>query len=52
MVPNLPNEIWDYIFILSNINCHVCNQKINFNNNFYKKQGNFYYCSKQCYTFI
>ena len=44
------DDIINYIFKLANIKCHVCNCK--YNNNFYKKLGNFYYCSKICFQHI
>lgn len=46
----LPNEIIDIILKLTKIKCHCCNKT--FNINFYKKQSNFYYCSKNCYEYI
>lgn len=46
----LPEEIIFYIFEKSKIICHQCNLKLN--KNFWKKQGNFYYCSKICYEKI
>lgn len=46
----LPDEIIDFILQKSNIKCHQCNLKLN--KNFWKKQGNFYFCSKNCYEKI
>jgi len=46
----LPNEIIVYILKLTCIKCKCCNLQLNIN--FYKKQGNFYYCSKECYMYI
>ena len=31
--------------------CHTCQKKIKFTD-FFIKQNNFYYCSKDCYEFI
>ena len=46
----LPNEIIVYILKLTCIKCKCCNLQLNIN--FYKKQGNFYYCSNECYMYI
>ena len=36
----------------TNIKCHICNKSYKIEEDFYKKQNKFYYCSKQCYEFI
>jgi hypothetical protein len=48
----LPNDILYIILANTNIMCHVCQKKYNFNILFYKKQSKFYYCSKLCYEFM
>ena len=52
LIINLCDDVLDIIYNINNIKCHVCNLKYKFNKKFYKKQGKFYYCSKQCYNFI
>jgi hypothetical protein len=52
MISELPIELQDIILANTNIICHVCQKKYNFNNLFYKKQSKFYYCSKLCYEFM
>ena len=48
----LPNELLIIILANTNIICHVCQKKYNFNNLFYKKQSKFYFCSRLCYEFM
>ena len=45
----LPDEIIKIILQKTNIRCHIC--YCNYNINFYKKQNNYYYCTKDCYEF-
>jgi hypothetical protein len=47
----LYEDVLNIIFNNSHIECHTCKVQFNFKKNFYKKQGNFYYCSKLCYEF-
>ena len=49
---DLPNELLVIILANTNICCHVCQKKYNFNNLFYKKQSKYYFCSRLCYEFI
>jgi hypothetical protein len=51
ILSNLCDDILNYISTLINIKCHVCYKKFDYKNNFYKKQGKFYYCCKECYLF-
>ena len=48
----LNNDILNYISTITNIHCHICYKKFDINEIFYKKQGKFYYCCKECYEFI
>ena len=52
ILSNLCDDILEYISTLINIKCHVCNKNFDYKNNFYKKQGRFYYCCEECYLFI
>jgi hypothetical protein len=49
-IPILPIDIIEYIFILSQNICHVCNR--NYNLGFYKKISTMYFCSEICYECI
>lgn len=49
---DLPNDILIIILANTNIICHVCQKKYNFNILFYKKQSKFYFCSRLCYEFV
>jgi hypothetical protein len=51
MINDLPSELQNIILTYTNIICHVCQKKYDFNILFYKKQSKFYYCSKICYEF-
>ena len=46
------DDILEYIYSLIKIYCHTCYKKFDYKNNFYKKQGRFYYCCKECYLHI
>ena len=48
----LNNDVLGLINNLTNIKCHVCKKKYKLQQDFYKKQSKFYYCSKICYHFI
>ena len=48
----LNDDIIKIILNYSNIKCNICQYQFDFKKNFYKKQKNFYYCSKICYEFI
>ena len=50
MIKYIPDEIISYIFSFLDIKCHTCFRDININ--FWKKQGNFYYCCKNCYLYF
>lgn len=43
-------DILQYILDFTCIYCHTCKKKYNID--FYKKLGNFYYCSAECYNHI
>jgi len=47
----LNEDVLNIILNNSHIECHTCKVQFNFKKNFYKKQANFYYCSKICYEF-
>ena len=47
MINQLPIEIIDKILYITNIICHCCKKRLDFN--FWKKQNKFYYCSEKCY---
>ena len=51
-ISNLNDDVLYIILKDCKIICHVCNKKYNFKREFYKKQKNFYYCSRECYEFI
>ena len=42
----LPNELYNYVFLLANNKCSVCHIACKLP---YKKISKFYYCSKKCY---
>ena len=46
----LPIELQELILDYTGIHCHVCQSR--FNINFYKKNNNFYFCSKACYDLV
>ena len=48
----LNRDIIEYIYSFIDLQCHVCNIKFNYNNNIFKKQGKFYYCSERCYNYL
>ncbi len=52
MINYLPSELQNIILNYTNIICHVCKKKYDFNILFYKKQSKFYYCSRICYEFM
>jgi len=48
----LCEDILEIIYNQTKIKCHICHKKFKFTTSFYKKQGNFYFCSQECYNFI
>ena len=48
----LPSELLNIIYRKTNITCKTCLLQFSFNNSFYKKEHNNYYCSKLCYECI
>lgn len=51
ILDTLNNDVLKKVLSYSPIECHSCKLQFNFKKNFYKKQGNMYYCSKKCYEF-
>ena len=43
-------DIIQYILDFTCIHCHTCKKRYTID--FYKKHGNFYYCSIECYNYI
>ena len=48
----LCDDVLEIIYHDTKIKCHTCYLKFSFTTSFYKKVGNLYFCSENCFNHI